>query len=87
MERQIYTPNEIIKKRDSLFEVSILEVGEIGYAAKKLEYCGNGLVSNTIKVQKSGKPFLISLEFITQKRGDFEVKSVGYCVVHKIGYE
>ena len=36
MERQIYTPNEVIKKRDSLFEVCILEVGEIGYVAKKL---------------------------------------------------
>ncbi len=85
MEKQVYTPNEIIKKRDSILEVSILEVGQIGYAAKKLEYCGNGLISNTVKVRKSEKPFLVSLDFITQNRGDFEVKSVGYSVVHKIG--
>jgi hypothetical protein len=87
IERQIYSPEEVIKPIDSAFNIYLLENGEIGYSAKKIGYYYNKMIVNRVKISENDKPFLVDLNFITLKRSNNEVKSLGYSIVHKLDYE
>lgn len=87
MERHIYYPEETIKTISSNFAIYVLENGKIGYICKKFGSKYNNVVANEVKVQNNSKPFILAQEFITLKKLNYEIKSLGYSVIHKLNYE
>lgn len=76
-----------MKPIDSAFHIYLLENGEIGYSAKKTGYYYNKTIVNRVKILENDQPFLVDLNFITLKRSNYEVKSLGYSIVHRLDYE
>jgi len=79
IERQMYHPDEILRPFNSTFKVRILREGTIGYVGHNKT---NWLPLNIISKSKMDNPFLITIEFLTRKQPNYEIKSLDYSIVH-----
>ena len=54
----------------------ILREGSIGYMPKRRNCRSNGMVIDRVKIYDEQKPFILGLEFLTQTRPTYEIKSL-----------
>lgn len=72
---------------DNFLSIKILKEGSVGYCVRKSGCDFNGRVVDIVTVDEGDSPFLIGLEFITNRRPNYEVKSLVYSITYSLGYE
>lgn len=68
IEMSISHPEQILKKIEDNFNLMILREGSIGYMPKRRNCRSNGMVIDRVKIYDEQKPFILGLEFLTQRR-------------------
>jgi hypothetical protein len=86
IESKIAHPQEIVRAIDDDFNLVILKFGKIGYACKKQGFAFNEEITDLIKVEEGGAPYLTSLDFISKQRPLYEIKSLQFSVILMLPY-
>lgn len=72
---KICHPEEIIKKRGEVAGVIILKQGKVGLSTKLNGSDFNNITIQAVTIKDNEDPFLLSLDFLSNDRAIYEIKS------------
>lgn len=76
----------MIKPFDDLLDIYILEKGELGFVCRSNYAQLSNLTVNSVQNGRNDRLSLLSLDFITRERSNYQIRSTTSSIIIKIPY-